>query len=192
MTPSELAAAKRVQPGLPTPEAVQPDPAPAGTSLGVCVAGEHPTLAGRALVRWRDGDGAVQEGWLPHLKGLLPRRGDRVVLTTLANHDEPIVLGVLDGLRGRLPAPAAVEGPLVRLAPHEALRVAAADGTPLLELTLTEAGPVVRLLVEAADVSIPGKLRLAADELELEARQGEVRVSAAGDVKVQGEVIRLN
>jgi hypothetical protein len=50
----------------------------------------------------------------------------------------------------------------------------------------------VRLLVDAADVSMPGRLRLAADELELEARQGEVRVSAAGDVKVQGEVIRLN
>lgn len=166
--------------------------APPGTSVGVCVTGEHPTLSGRALVRWRDGDHVRHEAWLPQMKGLLLRRGDRVLLTMPDNHDEPIVMGVLDGLGRRSSAPAAEDGPLVRLAPNEALRVAAADGTPVLEVTVTDAGPQVRLLVGPAGIEMPGTLRLSADDIELEAKQGEVRVTATGDVKVKGEVIRLN
>lgn len=166
--------------------------APPGTSVGVCVTGEHPTLSGRALVRWRDAEQVRHEAWLPQMKGLVLRRGDRVLLTMPVNHDEPVVMGVLDGLGRRSPAPAADDGPLVRLAPNEALRIAGPDGTPLLEVIATEAGPEVRLLVAPAGIRMPGTLRLSADEIELEAKQGEIRVSAAGDVKVTGEVVRLN
>lgn len=166
--------------------------APQGTSIGVCVEGQHPTLQGRSLVRWRDAAGERHEAWIPRLRELRPSRGDRVLLGHPGNHDEPVVMGVLDGLGRRAAPPPTEDGPMVRLAPHEALRVADADGTPLLEIRSTEGGPSVRLLAPAAGVDMPGTLRLSADDIELEARTGEVRVRAAGDVKVAGEIVRLN
>lgn len=176
-----------------------PDPAPdaavrpaGGTVLGVCTGGEHPSLQGRARVRWREPDGAEREAWLATLRGLAPRRGDRVLLTTPGSHDEPVVLGVLDGLRGRDEGPPADGGPLLRLGAGEAVRVASQDGTPLLEVRAGDEGPRIRLLTGSAAVSMPGTFRISADDVELEARRGEVRIDAAGDVKVAGEIVRLN
>jgi hypothetical protein len=160
--------------------------------VGICLSSEHPILPGRTLIGWDDDDEVSREAWLPRLRGVLLRPGDRVLLTAPANHGEPVVLGVLDGLEVRRPGAPADAGPLVRLGQGEALRVASADGTPLLEVGMTDAGPEVRLLVNATGIQVPGKLRFSADDLEFEARQGEVRVNASGDVKVTGEVIRLN
>lgn len=163
-----------------------------GSALGVCIGAEHTTLRGRVLVSWRDATGKGHEAWLPTLQGIHPARGDRVLLTMPTNHGEPVVLGVLDGLGSPSTAPPAEAGPLVKLAPEEALRVASPEGTPILEVRATAEGPEVRLLAPPADLLMPGTFRISAEEIELEARNGEVRIDAAGDVKVTGEVVRLN
>lgn len=180
-------AATLAEPGPPDRHGAAP-----GTSVGVCVEGEHSPLRGRSRIRWRDARGARHEASVPRLRGLHLNRGDRVLLSHPSNHDEPIIVGVLDGLGRRTAEPLADDGPLVRLGSGEALRVAATDGTPILEVKGTDTGPEVRLLTQAAGVDVPGTFRVRADEIELEARTGEVRVSAAGDVKVAGEVVRLN
>ncbi len=163
-----------------------------GTLLGVCAGGEHPTLRGRAHIRWTEPDGVEHEAWLAQLHGCAAKRGDRVLLTVPDNHDEPVLLGVLDGLSPREEPPAADQGPLVELAPDEALRVAGPEGEPLLEVRATADGPLVRLLASDVGLRVPGTFRVSADDIAFEARSGEVRIDAAGDVKVTGEIVRLN
>ena len=51
-----------------------------------------------------------------------------------------------------------------------------------------ELGP----LHAATTVELPGTLTLRADALELAARTGDVRIEARGDVRVNGDHIRLN
>jgi len=164
----------------------------AGTLVGTCLADEHQTLAGRAHIRWSGGDGETQDAWLPQLQGVRARQGDRVLLATPGNHDEPIVVGVLDGIGPMVLAPPADEGPLLQLTEDEALRIAGPDGQPILEVKPTAGGPEVRLFTAPAALTMPGSFRVSADQIEFEARKGEVRIDAAGDVKVSGEIIRLN
>lgn len=159
--------------------------------VGECVEGDHPTLQGRARVRWRDEQGDAQERWLPTLAGVTVRAGDRVLLEQPANFPEAVVSGVLDGF-ARRPDVEPRRSAALRLERDECLRVEDSEGRPLLELRRGEAGPTLRLLREGVDLDVPGRLRMSAEGIELRARAGSVRVQASDDVVVRGEVIHLN
>jgi len=170
-------------------------PAQAGggaTMVGLCIAGAHPTLPGRVRVCWHLADGTPEDAWLPQLQGIRAREGDRLLLAMPENHDEQIVVGVLDGTAGPLDQQPSEDGPVLRLAEDEALRIAGPDGEPILEVKPTPAGPEVRLFAPPAALTMPGSFRVSAEQIEFEARQGEVRIAASGDVKVTGEMVRLN
>jgi uncharacterized protein (DUF2345 family) len=51
---------------------------------------------------------------------------------------------------------------------------------------------VIRLLQADSQVELPGKLCLSASAIELQARDGAVRIEANDDVKIVGETIHLN
>jgi hypothetical protein len=158
--------------------------------VGECLDARHPTLQGRVRVRWTTPTGEPRERWVPTLQGLSVRAGDRVLLVALAHEPEPVVTGVIDGFAARPEATA--QGPSVTLAPGESLRVVGADGTALVELRQSPAGPVVRLLSMDAAIELPGRLSVTADAIALHARRGAVELSATDDVAVRGEAIRLN
>lgn len=173
-------------------------PAPSGTAdageavlMGECVDAVHPTLRGRVLVRWNGPDGAANERWLPTLYRLSVRAADRVLLARVGNWDEHVVIGVIDGFARRPEAPRR-EGASLELALDEALMIRGADGVELVEIRQEERGPVVKLLQSDVDLELPGALRLRAEDIRLEARQGRVELSATDDVVVRGEIIRLN
>lgn len=159
--------------------------------VGECLDTLHPTLAGRALIRWIDALGAVSERWLPTLHGLAIRRTDRVLAQHPSNWPEPIVTGVIDGYAQRPDVPRAAVA-TIALKSDEAILVTTAEGAPLLELRGTDQGPVARLLTTTADVEAPGDLRLSARSIELNATGGSVTIHASDDVTVKGESIRLN
>jgi hypothetical protein len=172
--------------------AKRPGPVMGGDPLiGECVDPRHPTLQGRVRVAWKDARGNSEERWLPTLGGVLVRRCDRVLIVQPANFDEPVVAGVLDGFSER-PEPEALRGPVLAVERDEALHVTTSDGEALLEIRQGESGPVVKIVKETLELELPGRLRLAADSIELQARRGAVKVSATDDVIVQGEVIKLN
>lgn len=162
-----------------------------GPLLATCLNTNSTKLPGRVLVTWIDEDGADHEAWLPKLSNLAVREHDRVMISRPSNAPEFIVTGVLDGLHPGASAEAR-RGPNLEMKPDEALNIQAADGTPLIEVTLTDEGPRIRLLVDDGVFDFPGRLKLKAQDLEFEATSGEFRVSATGDVKVQGEMVRLN
>lgn len=162
-----------------------------GTWVGTCTDATHPVLRGRVLVRWDDGAGRTQSQWLPTLTSLAVRVGDRVLCTTPTNLDEPVVTGVLDGFTPRPEVPTRA-GATLALKCDEHLAVTDDAGTVLVELRSGANGPEVRVLHAATTVELPGKLTLRADALELAARTGDVRIEARGDVRVNGDHIRLN
>lgn len=170
---------------------MSPSPLPRGSLVAECVDVRHPVLASRVLVTWLDARGLRIERWVPSLHGLVLRPGDRVLLDHPTNFAEPIVTGVIDGFSRRPSAPTTQAGAIV-LQADETLRVTTPEGQPLLELTRSETGPVVRLLCADVEVQIEGALRVAAKSIDLRAREGEVRLTATADVNVEGENINLN
>lgn len=82
--------------------------------------------------------------WLPILRGVVVRPGDRVLAISPANAREPIVIGVVDGLARRPPAPA-VTAARLELKADETLSVVDPAGTPLFEVSASEKGPVLKL-----------------------------------------------
>jgi hypothetical protein len=157
-----------------------------------CVDARHPKLAGRVLVRWDEGT-KEHKLWAATLHGLLVRAGDRVVLEKPWNWPEPIVTGVIDGFALR---PEAKRGdnsaPTVQLSANEAVCISARDGTPLVQVSASSQGAVVRLLSTNVDLDVPGDLRVTASAIELVSRRGELRLEASHDVVVQGETVKLN
>lgn len=170
-----------------------PDEAPARTPLlmGECVDSRHPTLRGRVRVRWAEDGEEWSERWLPTLYRLPVREGDRVLLGQVGNWDEAVVLGIVDGFAQR-PEPVLHAAAGLDLEPDECVTVRSTDGLELLQIRQEEHGPVVRLLQSDVDLELPGALRLKAEDIRLEARQGRVELSATDDVIVRGEIIRLN
>lgn len=173
------------------PEASDGSLRPLETIVAMCIDATHPSLAGRVLVRWSGPGGSKTSAWIPTLHGLAVREGDRVLITQPSNAPEPVVLGVVDGFAAR-PEPARTTAASVELHRDEAVRVAAADGTPLVELFQGDGGPVVRFLTQDVSVELPGSLRLSAKSVELVAREGELKMTARDDVVVEGETINLN
>lgn len=162
------------------------------TSLvGEVVDDRHPSLRGRVRVRWSDLEGQLFERWLPALQGLPVRISDRVLLTQPSNWPEYVVTGVIDGF-ARRPEVDRHERASLELKRDEALRVKSQSGEDLLELFDTESGPVVRLLNPDVDLDLPGKLRIRAGSIELEAKRGQARITASDDVVVRGETVHLN
>ncbi len=171
-------------------ESIPAGTAPAPTEVGVCVAEEHPTLAGRVLVRFERERG-TSEQWLPCLLQVRPREGDRLLVIRAAGSAEAIVAGVVDGYRRRV-------DPDVRVAnvrtvqDDESVRIQGPDGRGLVEVRASERGCVVTLLSPDATLSGQRSLAIEADEVTIRARQGGVSVSATDDVVVRGETINLN
>lgn len=160
--------------------------------VGYCVSARHPELRGRALIRWTArGNGDPEEHWLPCLRSLELREGDSVMVAPLSNFDDPVVIGVLDGLEVRPEAPGTSSHSLL-LGAADRLRVHAADGTPLVEISPAPDGPVIHLLSSGLALRVPGKFALDADRIELRAQDGPVVINASRDVEVNGERIRLN
>ena len=166
-------------------------PAPGGGAralVGLCVDDRHPTLAGRVQVRITDGDGE-RSVWVATLAHLPVRCEDRVLLLQPGNWPEPVVVGVIDGLRARAAEthPAAA----LTLRGDETLEIRDQNGAPLLAIAPTPDGPVLRLARADQRLEIDGRLVFAAAAIDFVAR-GEVSVSAGGDVVVTGEEIKLN
>jgi hypothetical protein len=181
-----------MEPTLTEPQTSERAAMAGGPSLvAECLDPRHPTLQGRLRVRWTSGTGEEHERWVPALQDLSVREGDRVLLVAVENWDEPIAVGVVDGF-ARRPRPKRHEKATVELQRDECLRVRARDGQSLVELHQSEDGPVVRLLQDSVEVELPGDLRLSADDIALQARQGRVSVRATDDVVLEGETVRLN
>ena len=172
------------------------EPIPRANGVTTSLVGEvlddrHPSLRGRVRVRWSDLEGQLFERWLPALQGLPVRISDRVLLTQPSNWPEYVVTGVIDGF-ARRPEVDRHERASLELKRDEALRVKSQSGEDLLELFDTESGPVVRLLNPDVDLDLPGKLRIRAGSIELEAKRGQARITASDDVVVRGETVHLN
>lgn len=174
--------------------AARPLLAPRGVSanlIGEVVDARHPSLHGRVRVRWMDLEGQTFERWLPTLQGLPVRVADRVLMTIAENWHEPVVTGVLDGF-ARRPERARSSAAVLELKRDEAVRVQSSAGEDLVEVFEDEQGPVIRLLEKDIDLDLQGKLRVRAESIELEAKQGQTRITASDDVVVKGEIIHLN
>lgn len=159
--------------------------------VGECTDDIHPTLQGRIRVRWTGSLGSEQETWVPALANLAVRRGDRVLLIVPENWAEPLAVGVVDGFAARPEIqrqPAAV----IAVKSDETIRVQDSNGQDVLEVSSSQAGPVVRLLQRDVNIELPGALRLKADSVDLIARSGQVKIQASDDVVVKGELVRLN
>jgi len=128
--------------------------------------------------------------WVPVLRGLTVRRGDRVLTCRPLGWNEPVVVGVLDGLEPR--SRTTTDAGRIELRADEVVSIEAADGRPLLEVHDSASGPVLRLASPDLTLDVPGALRLLADQLELRARDGGATIEARDDVEIRGEVIHLN
>ena len=191
---------------VPAESLATPDPWAAGAErpawpsdsafVAVCSDPRHPTLLGRVKVVWQSASGSAhgagcREWWVPSLHGLSIRAGDRLLLQHALGSSEPIVIGVIDGFMPR-PELESHRGPRLEIGPDETLRVHTADGQGLVEIAPDETGHVVRLLRPNTRLAVPGKLSISADELELKAASGSVRIEASDDVRLVGEVVHLN
>jgi hypothetical protein len=114
-----------------------------------------------------------------------------VLVLKLPHQLDAIAMGVIDGFGHRPQAPKLV-AQLLEMKPDETLQVNAENGQPLLQITRTEQGPMLRLLQADTQVELPGKLRIAAGAIELCARAGGVRIDASDDVEIVGEAVHLN
>lgn len=158
--------------------------------IGECIDARHPSLQGRVRVKFTQA-GHEHERWVPKLQGLPVRVADRVLMLQPDNAREWIVTGVVDGFAAR-PRPELSERARIELQRDEAVNVVSSEGTPLVEISQSEAGPVVRVLEPDVQVEFAGKLSLRAQDIKLEATQGEVSLEASADVVLRGETIRLN
>jgi hypothetical protein len=159
--------------------------------VGECLEPEHPTLTGRAKISWEGERGGRDERWLAMVQGLVLRRGDRVLIQRPANFDDPLVTGVVDGLRQRerYEAP---DSPSLRLKGDQSLTITGESGAPLFSVYEGSSGPVIRLLTKDLEIEVEGRLRMNAEEIELVARRGSVGLKASDDVILQGEMVKLN
>ncbi len=178
-----------------------------GTLVGECLDTHHPHLPRRVFVRVRDSEGTPVMAWLPTLAQLRIRAGHRVLISKPENWPEPVVTGVIAGLErpsedgGPSQAQVPVAGdpssdtppePELRLAQGERLLIRGPDGTVLMRIAATAAGPEFTLLGPDANFELPGRLRIGAEQIELHAGAGGVDIRTEGDTVVRARFIRLN
>lgn len=163
---------------------------PKRTLIGSCMESVHPFLKGRILVELEVDDKAVKK-WMPTLHGLTFRPNDRVLVQWAENFDEPIVTGVVDGFskRPEIERTALVS---IKLENDESIKIGNCDGLPLLEIAQSSEGPIVKLFDEKVKIDLPNELCIDAKRIELNAKQGELKLSATDNVVVKGEQIDLN
>lgn len=161
------------------------------TILATVVEEAQPALPARVRVSWEDGDGAERSMWVAKLQGLVPRRDDRVIVTFPNNGAEPIVTGVVDSLAPK-PDLRRTEGPNLVLKEDERLQISGPDGKAWLEVEAHPEGPRLRFLVPPEGLDLSGTVKISGDAVELKARNGEIRLDASGDVRIMGEIVRLN
>lgn len=160
--------------------------------IAICVDDRHPTLVGRVKVVWRPTpDADEEERWVATLQSTVVREGDRVLLVHPAHSDEPVVVGVVDGFRRRA-EPDPTRHPTVELPEDEALRVVDRAGRPLVEIRAGHAGAELRLVDEDVALRVGGRFRIEAGAIEMRASAGGVDVEASDDVRIRGEVVKLN
>ena len=163
-----------------------------GSTILATVAEEaQPALPGRVRVCWEDGDGAERSMWVARLQGLVPRLDDKVIVTFPNNGADPVVTGVVDSLASK-PDLRRTEGPNLVLKEDERLQISGPDGKAWLEVEAHPEGPRLRFLVPPEGLDLPGTVKISGDAVELKARKGEIRLDASGDVRVMGEIVRLN
>jgi len=163
-----------------------------GNTILATVAEEaRSALPARVRVSWEDGDGAERSMWVVKLQGLVPRLDDKVIVTFPSNGAEPVVTGVVDSL-ARKPDLRRTEGPNLVMKEDERLQISGPDGKPWLEVEAHPEGPRLRFLVSPEGLDLPGTIKISGDAVELKARQGEIRLDASGDVRIMGEIVRLN
>ena len=151
----------------------------------------HPVTPGRVLVEGLHSDGTLFESWLSALQSLVLRAGDRVTIQHPSNYPEPIINGVLDSVDTK-PVMARETGAELSLQSDETLRVNDRTGAPLLDIMQSDSGPIVQLYASMSALDMTGTFKLTADAVEIDARQGEMKLAASGDIHVDGEVINLN
>ena len=159
-----------------------------GVVVAECLDDHHPQLTGRVLVRIAETN-SVRELWVATLTHSVVRRGDRILVMQPANWPELVVVGVLDGVHQRT-APT-VTAAAMTLRRDEQIVINDHLGSPLLSIIPSAEGPVLRLARADQQLEINGRLAIAADAIELRARGG-MNLTAAGDVVVAGEEIKLN
>lgn len=159
-----------------------------GAVIGACIDDRHPNLPGRVLVRVADG-GVVREWWVATLVHSVVRCDDRVLLLQPANWPEPVVVGVLDGLRPR--SASTVTSAALELRRDEQIEIRDHAGAPLVTIVPSENGPVLRLARADQCLEVAGKLTVAAEHIALRT-SGDLTLTATGDVIVNGETVQLN
>lgn len=175
-------------------------PQPAGSALGF---GLGSTLiadvlrvgnandSGRLLATWRGAGGTEHSAWLPMVRGLAPRIGDRVLLTLPGNASEPLVVAIVDGASSRPVLPTDERGSL-NLRAGESLAIRDAAGTDLVRIVSSEKGAVIQLAEPDLRLEVPGTLSLHAGAIELRASERKVEILANDDVEIKGERVHIN
>lgn len=151
---------------------------------------KHPVLDGRILVSGNDAGGKHFELWLPTMQGLDIKSSDTVLIQRPGNADEPLVTGIVQSAHHSRKTHNTAHS--FTLNENEALTINDHHGRALLDISAGEKGPSVVLHAALAELDVDGSLRMEADSLEFKARQGEMSLSASGDIKVDGEMIKLN
>lgn len=167
-------------------------PNPGSSLVAVCVDDRHPDLVGRVKVAWRPSPESEEvERWVPTLQTTVVRTGDRVLLLHPGNGEEPVIVGVVDGFARRAD-PEPTRRPTVELPDDEALRVVDRAGRPLVEIRTGPEGAELRLVDENVALKVGGRFRIEAEAIEMRAIAGGIDVEASDDVKIRGEVVKLN
>ncbi|RKP44528.1 hypothetical protein [Trinickia fusca] len=169
------------------------------TWVGEVIDTHHPEAMGCIKVRWADSSGAPLERWLTCLRNVKPRRGERVLLEQPGNWPEPLIVGTLDAFNA-LDAGSAdtastqdtERAASLKLEPGQCVSIADAQGKVLMQVQASPEGPVVRFLEPNVAVEAAGKLRLAAQMLELEGGRGGIDMRTEADAVVRARYIRLN
>ena len=164
---------------------------PGDTLVADVVVETHPVLNNHILVSGVDATGVTFEQWLTHVCGVVIRAGDKVLLQRPADIDQPLVTAVVESSQRGATTSRAI-GEALQMQADEVLRINDHHGKPLLEVFSGESGPELKLHHELSELDVEGSFKLKADSLELNARQGEMTLAASGDIKVDGEMIKLN
>ena len=160
-------------------------------TLGECLETRPNVSDSPVRIRWTEPSGAVTERWLPILRQVAVREGDRVLLLHPAGWPTLLVAGVINGFRRR-PEPARQTIQSIELKADEAAVIVDHEGKPLVELARSAKGLLIRPMSPDVDFHVPGTLQIRANHITMEAERGDVRLRASDCVVAEGELIKLN
>lgn len=158
--------------------------------VATVVVDTHPVMSARVLVTGTDSKNRKFEDWLPCLEGLNVKARDKVLIQRPANTLEPVVTGIVESSHSHRRQAHSAHS--LSLKHNEALTINDHHGKAIIEIVSGDNGPCIMLHTALVELDVAGALRLEADSLQFKARQGEMTLSASGDIKVDGEMIKLN